>query len=138
MSDAGRLNEWFAPGIGRVAYDEVSISGIREYNLLYSNVVTDVSDYNYSDGINKFKLFQNYPNPFNPFTSITYSIQHRSFVTITIFDLLGRKTANIVNEEQEAGVHQIKFNGSSLPSGIYFYQLGVGTFTETKKMVIIK
>lgn len=136
--DGGMVNEWFAPGVGKVAYDEESISGIRKYNLMYSNVITDVSDYNHNDGINKFELFQNYPNPFNPFTTIKYSIPHRSSVKITIFDLLGRKTATIVNDEQEAGTHQIKFDGSSLPSGVYFYQLRAGTFIETKKMIIMK
>jgi photosystem II stability/assembly factor-like uncharacterized protein len=87
---------------------------------------------------NEFKLGQNYPNPFNPSTTIDYSIPRRSFVTITIFDLLGRKVTTMVNSEMAAGNHKVKFDGSSFSSGIYFYQLKVDDYFSNKKMILVK
>ncbi|HSW56269.1 MAG TPA: T9SS type A sorting domain-containing protein [Ignavibacteriaceae bacterium] len=92
-----------------------------------------------------FKLEQNYPNPFNPITSIQYAIGSlpdgkagRQFVTLKVYDLLGREIATLVNEEKPAGEYEVEFNGSTLPSGIYFYQLKAGEFSETKKMLLLK
>jgi hypothetical protein len=86
----------------------------------------------------EFKLGQNYPNPFNPSTTIDYSIPRRSFITITIFDILGRKVTTLVNSEIDAGNHQINFNGSSFSSGIYFYQLKADNYISNKKMILVK
>jgi Secretion system C-terminal sorting domain len=86
----------------------------------------------------RFNVAQNYPNPFNPATTINYSIPSRSFVTITVYDVLGRKVATLANYEQEAGTHQIKFDGSSFPSGIYFYRLTAGKNIAVKKMVLVR
>jgi len=83
-------------------------------------------------------LLQNYPNPFNPTTSRQYAIGSRQFVTLKVYDLLGIEIATLVNEEKPAGEYEIKFNASGLPSGIYFYQLRSGNYTETKKMVLIR
>ena len=85
-----------------------------------------------------FNLEQNYPNPFNPTTNIEYSISKASFVTLKIYDLLGREIATLVNEEKRAGSYKAKFNGSNLPSGIYFYKLQAGDYSSVKKMVLIK
>jgi photosystem II stability/assembly factor-like uncharacterized protein len=85
-----------------------------------------------------FLLNQNYPNPFNPSTSMQYTIGSRQFVTLKVFDLLGREVAILVNEEKPAGEYEVEFNGVNLPSGIYFYQLNAEQYSETKKMVLLK
>jgi photosystem II stability/assembly factor-like uncharacterized protein len=93
----------------------------------------------------QYKLFQNYPNPFNPTTSLKYAINSRQFVTLKVYDLLGREIATLVNEVKPAGEFEVEFNAAShsgkvrnLPSGIYFYQLNAGDYKETKKMVLLK
>ncbi|MCW8811723.1 MAG: T9SS type A sorting domain-containing protein [Ignavibacteriaceae bacterium] len=85
-----------------------------------------------------FSLLQNYPNPFNPTTSLQYAIGSRQFVTLKVYDLLGREIATLVNEEKPAGEYEVEFNATNLPSGIYFYQLNAGEFTEVKKMILLK
>jgi carboxypeptidase T len=85
-----------------------------------------------------FALLQNYPNPFNPSTSIKFQLPKSEFVTITIFDMLGRKVASLVNEQKEAGYYDIKFDGTNYASGMYFYKMEAGNFTDTKKMILIK
>jgi photosystem II stability/assembly factor-like uncharacterized protein len=87
---------------------------------------------------NSYDLFQNYPNPFNPVTSLQYAISSRQFVTLKVYDLLGREVATLVNEEKPAGEYEVEFNATNLPSGIYFYQLKAGDFSETKKMILLK
>lgn len=85
-----------------------------------------------------FKLFQNFPNPFNPSTTIEYQIPQISFVTLKIYDVLGNEIATLVNEQKPAGKYELEFDGNSLSSGIYFYQLQAGRFIETKKKILIK
>ena len=86
----------------------------------------------------KFLLSQNYPNPFNPVTSIKYVVGSFQFVSIKVFDLLGREVATLINEEKPAGEYEVEFNGNNLPSGIYFYRLKAGDYSETKKMVLLR
>ena len=86
----------------------------------------------------KFILSQNYPNPFNPTTNIKYAIPKDGFVTVKIYDLLGREINKLVSETQKAGFYYVQFNGSSLSSGVYFYRIQSGSFVQTKKMVLIK
>jgi hypothetical protein len=95
--------------------------------------------------VTEFSLEQNYPNPFNPSTTIKYMIPNitlsgveGSRVQLKIYDVLGNEVATLVNEEKPAGVYEVDFNASSLSSGIYFYKLNVGSFTETKKMLLLK
>ncbi|MBK9097227.1 MAG: T9SS type A sorting domain-containing protein [bacterium] len=90
-----------------------------------------------------FFLSQNYPNPFNPVTKIKYSIPQdvrgeKQEVMLKIYDVLGREIATLVNEEKPAGEYEVEFDGSALPSGIYFYRLKAGAFSETRKMVLLK
>jgi hypothetical protein len=87
---------------------------------------------------NSIRLQQNYPNPFNPVTTINYQIPELSFVTINVFDVLGNEIETLVNEEKPIGTHTIEFDASSLPSGIYFYQLKTNNITQTKKMILLK
>jgi len=101
--------------------------------------VTSV-DYN-NPGIDNFSLNQNYPNPFNPTTNIGFRIASASgggFVTLKVYDILGREVATLVNEEKPAGNYEVEFDGGALASGIYFYKLQTGNYTSVKKMILIK
>jgi hypothetical protein len=83
-------------------------------------------------------LFQNFPNPFNPSTTIRYRLPVASHVTLTVYNTLGQLIAMRVNENEAAGVHDVKFDGSGLASGLYFYRLRAGSYSESKKFVIIR
>ena len=85
-----------------------------------------------------FSLEQNYPNPFNPSTSINYSIPANGFITLKVYDVLGNEVAILVSDEKSAGNHVVSFDAVNLSSGLYFYTLQSGSFTETKKMVLLK
>ena len=87
---------------------------------------------------NQFQLSQNYPNPFNPTTNIEYSIPVSGIVAITVHNILGQTVDNLVNEFQPAGTYRVTWNGSNLPSGMYFYQINASTFTKTMKMILLK
>jgi hypothetical protein len=101
-------------------------------------------------GINKigsevpkeFLLYQNYPNPFNPVTKIKFDIPPskgaRGMTSIIIYDILGREVATLVNEQFNQGTYEVEWDGSNYPSGVYFYKLDAGEFTDTKKMILIK
>jgi len=88
--------------------------------------------------VSGFKLEQNYPNPFNPVTSMQYAIGNRQFVIVKVYDLLGKEITTLVNQEMPAGIHNLEFDGTGLPSGTYFYRLEAGNYVETKKMVLLK
>ena len=93
-----------------------------------------------------FILRQNYPNPFNPITTFLYDLPEQSYVSITIYDLLGRQVKMLVNQTQDAGFKSTQWDASSVPSGIYFYQINArqkeggqaGGFVQTRKMVVLK
>jgi len=87
-----------------------------------------------------FSLMQNYPNPFNPSTTISYQIPSNSFVTLKVYDVLGNEVAILVNEWQEVGSYnyELRIRNYELPSGVYFYQLTAGKFTDTKKFILLK
>ena len=85
-----------------------------------------------------FFLSQNYPNPFNPSTKINYSIPQISFVTLKVYDILGREITTLVNEEKPVGNYEINFDANNLSSGIYFYRIQVGSFSDTKKLILIR
>ena len=85
-----------------------------------------------------YSLYQNFPNPFNPSTTIKYSIPNEGRVSLIVFNLLGEEVTTLVNEEQSAGNYKVEFNISSLPSGVYFYQLKAGDYTNTKKMILLR
>ena len=85
-----------------------------------------------------FELHQNYPNPFNPVTRINYDIPKRSVVTIKIYNILGQLVAQPLNEVKVPGKYTLDFDASSLASGVYYYEIKAGTFSDTKKMVLVK
>ncbi len=86
----------------------------------------------------KYSLAQNYPNPFNPSTRITYGIKNAEMVHLTIHDVLGREVATLVNQFQKPNTYRVVFDASSLPPGMYFYQLETGSFKSAKKMTLSK
>lgn len=86
----------------------------------------------------EFALSQNYPNPFNPSTIINYQLAQKTQVKLIVFDMLGKEIATLVNEEKDAGYYKIQFETNNLATGIYFYQINAGNYTETKRMVLIK
>ena len=88
--------------------------------------------------VTTFSLMQNYPNPFNPSTSIKYSLPSEEFVTLKVFDILGREVTTLVNQKQGIGEHTINFDASRFNSGVYFYSIRAGKFTDTKKMLLTK
>jgi hypothetical protein len=87
---------------------------------------------------NEFKLFQNYPNPFNPKTVLSFQLPVFSHVKLIVYDILGREAVTLVNEEMEAGSHEVAWDASQFSSGIYFYKLVAGEFTETRKMLLVR
>ncbi|HUI30808.1 MAG TPA: YCF48-related protein [Candidatus Acidoferrales bacterium] len=85
-----------------------------------------------------FSLAQNYPNPFNPTTNISFTLPVRSFVSLKVFDILGREVATLLHGELAAGSHVEQWNAAGMPSGVYFYRLQAGSFTDTKKVILLK
>ena len=85
-----------------------------------------------------FSLNQNFPNPFNPSTTISYELPRSVNVSLSVFDPLGQEIIKLVNDKQGAGIHSVKFDGSRLPSGVYFYRLKAGDFIATKKFILLK
>jgi hypothetical protein len=93
---------------------------------------------NRAAALKDFSLNQNFPNPFNPATTISFSLPKQSFVSLKVFDLLGREAVTIVSEEMLAGNYSRQWNATGLPSGVYYYRLQAGSFTETKKLLFLK
>lgn len=88
--------------------------------------------------VSAYDLIQNYPNPFNPSTTISYAVKDAGLVTLKVYNVLGDEVATLVNEVQAAGMHDVRFDASSLSTGVYFYTLNAGNFTATKKMILTK
>jgi len=115
------------PSVAEYKYIRITIP--RNILKISNNSNTNVSSYT---------LYQNYPNPFNPSTNIKFEIPKSSFVNLVVYDVLGREIAKLVNEKLNAGSYLIDWNASQYPSGMYFYKLTSGEFSEVKKMVLIK
>ena len=119
------LNTW-GTWVGGVRFEESMTDIISEKDLLY-----------------EFTLDQNYPNPFNPVTKIKFEIpgqarNDNALVILKVYDILGKEIVILVNEEKPAGEYEVEFDGSALTSGIYFYELKAGQYSETRKMVLMK
>ena len=109
------------------------------YNVFIDTATGNVSVGNISGNIpNEYKLEQNYPNPFNPTTNIKYQIPNNSFVTLKVYNILGKEITTLVNEEKKAGYYEVKFSNNQLPGGVYFYRLQTNGFTDTKKLILVK
>jgi len=139
-------------------YIDFSIGGVyaeahtAEYRIRAKDLEDNYSGYSSTVSINfsqfyklnqgivqyDYKLNQNYPNPFNPTTQIDYSIKSAGLVTLKVYDVLGTEVATLVNERKEPGNYSVEFNAGKLPSGIYFYTLTSGKFTNTKKLILLR
>ncbi len=126
--------------ISTFAFDDAGFiyASTLEDGLFKSNVST-VSVAQISGSFpSKFSLGQNYPNPFNPETNIKFQISKFADVNLTVFDILGRETAALVNKQLSPGTYELQWDASNYPSGIYYYRLQAGDFSETKKMILLK
>jgi len=143
-----RFDEYEDLGIGSAGADDIrdfSIYGNHgdsEGNplLVPSGILVSV-EYNPAV-VSEFCLYQNYPNPFNPSTRIRFTISDFGFVSLKVYDILGREVATLVNEEKPAGEYEVEFQSSvgshQLASGVYFYQLTAGGYSSTKQMLLLK
>jgi hypothetical protein len=153
IKDSGEEENWerigFVPGYGTTIkpksytfIDDRLQSGHYLYRLKQIDFNGSFINSEIVEVITKFPedfvLEQNYPNPFNPNTSIKWLMPETQFVTLMIYDALGKEVTTLVNEELNSGEHKIVFNASSLSSGIYFYQLKAGDFIQTKKIILMK
>lgn len=122
--------------------DTLPLSGMNHYRLKQINIDGSFSFFNIVGVIvsvpKQYFLSQNYPNPFNPSTKIYYEIPINGFVTLKVYDVLGNELITLINEEQLAGRYEFTFNPSNLSSGIYFYQVRVGNYSATKKMILMQ
>lgn len=125
------LDMWYA------GVREPSTSFLWRIGHATSSIVTGVGE-DREQVPASFVLGQNYPNPFNPSTTISYSLPHNSLVTLTVYNTLGQRVAQLVNEQQQAGYHDVAFCGDGLASGVYFYRLEAGNFVSVKELLFLK
>ncbi len=152
-NDSVKLVVMFKPYDAGYFHNKLNIRYVKDSLLLgrqvdlYGTANKVVNVENNSSTINEFSLSQNYPNPFNPSTYIGYRIKDQEFVSLKVYNVLGKEIATLVNEEKPAGNYKIEFNSNSnllsgksgnLPSGIYFYRLKAGSFISVKKMILMK
>lgn len=130
-----------------------SILSSTDYKIKISSIdgtLEDISENNFTivygpsdvertkDFVNDYRLEQNYPNPFNPTTKIEFNIPESGFVSLKIYNILGNEIATLINEEKTAGGYRVDFDATKLPSGVYFYTLKAGSFSQTRKMLLLK
>lgn len=107
-------------------------------NFWLSGSIIATSVEHMGENVFTFKLNQNYPNPFNPSTKISWQSSIGSWHTLKVYNLLGNELATLVNDYKPAGIYEVEFNAANLPGGVYFYELRIGNFSETKKLVLLK
>lgn len=126
------LQAQYTGGNGR---GDASVSYINVHILIY-DITTEIPS--------KYDLAQNYPNPFNPVTNLEFGIpalrgeSKFGFVTLKVYDMLGKEVSTLVNEKLNPGTYKVEFDGSNLTSGVYFFKLKVNNFQVTKKMMLIR
>ena len=121
LGDSVRFSKWYA--------------GSTFYPFTWTDVTAVKNQFVHPS---EFILYQNYPNPFNLTTKIKYQIPEPGRVKLEVYDVLGRETKIFVNQEQAAGSYEIEFDGTSLPSGVYFYRIETGSYSDTKKLILLK
>ena len=110
----------------------------NDEDVVLAKKEVETISYQGSNAVKSYELAQNYPNPFNPTTTINYQIPKDGFVTLKIYDVLGKEVATLVNENKATGRYNVEFNAGNLASGVYLYQLKVNDFVATKKLVLLK
>jgi aminopeptidase N len=118
-------------------YDFVQLSSNIEF--IMKNFIERLNDTDTDNSIPElYKLEQNYPNPFNPYTIISYQIPKKCLVSLKIYDVLGKEITTLVNDVQAPNFYEVRYYGTELASGVYFYQLKAGAYSETKKMILLQ
>jgi len=130
---------WYAKGVG-IVYEsrDIPANEMHTAELSSFRAVTSVNDKMPLNVPIAFALQQNYPNPFNPSTTINYSTTKPGNVKLSVYDITGSKVATIVNENKPAGNYSVQFNGANLASGIYLYRLESGSYSASKKFILMK
>ena len=128
-----QLNQTFTSALSIDNNDSLITVNLTGYsnNTIGVSTITQQLPFEYS-------LSQNYPNPFNPATKINYELRVTNYVSIIVYDILGNKISDLISKKQNAGRHSVNFNASDFPSGVYYYKIISGDFTETKKMMLLK
>lgn len=124
-------------GVSAMAYDSLGYLYAASHGIYRSKSTLDSNKY-LRNSVYSYTLAQNYPNPFNMNTTIEYSLENSGNVYISVFNLLGENVAEILNKFKTKGNHQAAFNAEGLASGIYFYQMRIGDFVQTKKMILLR
>jgi photosystem II stability/assembly factor-like uncharacterized protein len=150
MSGQDNTVEVIAPGIGLTKYiyyygtspfsiDSLYIIGYIKGGVLIGDSTSKILSVDeFHQKPSSYILQQNYPNPFNPNTTISFDLPSKSFVSLKVFDLMGREVATIISEKMSAGTYSRQWNAVNMSSGIYFYRLQAGSYTQTKKLVLLK
>ncbi len=116
--------------------EQIDLDGTTHYtDAILVDVLTSVED---QQSPLVFALKQNYPNPFNPSTSIRFNLASTTFASLKVFNVIGQEVATLLNNEMAPGAHEVTFDASSLPTGIYVYRLQAGTFSESRKLMLVK
>jgi hypothetical protein len=140
-------SNWTPAGLTNVAVKSLLVKGTNLFAGTsdrsvwvrpLSELITSMRQHNEHAVPEVSVLEQNYPNPFNPSTTIRYGLPSREYVKLTVFNTLGQSVSALVNSEQDAGYHEVRFNGASLPSGVYFYRMQAGSYTETRRLLVLK
>ncbi len=113
-------------------------TGIDSVQVIWWSPIPTSVIYAQISSPNELFLQQNYPNPFNPNTTILFGISSKLFISLKVFDVLGREIATLVSKELSIGNHEVQWNAANIPSGMYFYRLQSGNRSETKKLVLLK
>ena len=129
--------QYYANGIGMVK-KERTIPVIQIHTDELISYVTGINDDAKTQKPNSYLLSQNYPNPFNPSTIINYQLLVTGNVTLKIYNLMGEEVSELVNEEKAIGNYEVQFDASKLTSGVYFYRLQCNSFTQTRKLILMK
>ena len=141
------IANFIRPGLLKgIKADTTNVRVIYENNTSLVNIIVipeeiinTIQNYTHNNQIiSAFQLNQNYPNPFNAVSTVEYSVPSESFVTLKIYDILGREITTLVNEHKSTGWYRVSFNGTDLSSGVYFYRMQAGSFVSTKKFVLLK
>lgn len=121
--------------MGGYTFDGMVVENSNQ-SLMYTPRATSVTEEH--SLVTDYSLRQNHPNPFNPLTTIKYQTSQNGFVTLKVYDILGKEIATLVNEEKPSGRYEVSFNASSFASGVYLYRLNVNDYVDVKKMILLK
>ena len=140
MTAAASINEniYVSGGTFQICPPSV-VKTVRVYNPAQDTLLAlEIINRHNQQQPESFAISQNYPNPFNPSTTLKYGIPKESYITLKVYDILGREVATLVNKQQKAGYYEVDWNAANNSSGIYFYRIQAGDFAETKKMILMK